>query len=82
MLGGKADGAGVDARGRLADDDAPRPCPCRQMNELAVAIEEAGGWIENVEKNRTMAAQTKRWQHAQRHLLITRAEVGAAVAGY
>ena len=66
--------AGMDARCRLADHHGPAPRAGGQLDQLRVAVHEAGRRIEQVNQGGLVGGKLKRRQHAQRHLLVTSAE--------
>ena len=67
----------MNARCGLPGDDGPSAGASGYFEELAIAIEKAGGGVEDVEQGGIAGCQGKRRQDAERHLLVTAAQARA-----
>src|SRR5262249_26517702 len=61
---------------RLAGHDGPRARPGRDLDEMAVPVQQAGGEVDQVEQRCRLAVEDERGHETGRDLLITRAQAG------
>ena len=80
LLGGIAVLGRVNAGGRLAGHDGPRSGPRGDLDQVAVAVQQAGGEVDQVEQRRRFRVNDERRHHADRHLLVAGSQPGLVAA--
>jgi hypothetical protein len=66
----------MNSRGGLARDDGARIRPGAKLDQLGIAVHQAGGGIEQKEQRRLIASQLERRKDVKRHLLIAGCQPG------
>ena len=66
----------MDAGGRLAGHDGPRARPRRDLDQVAVAVQQAGGEVDQVEQRRRFRVDDERRHQPHRDLLVARPQAG------
>ena len=59
LLGREAGHGGVNASGRLAGHDGPRALSRRDLDQMTVAVQQAGGEVDQVEQRRRLAVERR-----------------------
>ena len=62
--------------GRLAGHDGPRALPRGDLDQMAVAIHQPGGEVDQVEQRRRFAVKDERRHQADRDLLVAGPQAG------